>query len=132
MKKKNSLKKTGSKCAKTGSLTCERDFARRKEREGARSEGAKHSTSVGKKSEVRIVMNRFVFLGAPGVGKGSFTSILAPQLVRAASTAAVGSVNRMCPCVGFIIAAIVPVDFRAQDVCFLTLRGWQLSGWETW
>eukprot|EP00903_Cladosiphon_okamuranus_P017575 g16188.t1 len=25
-------------------------------------------------------MNRFVFLGAPGVGKGSFTSILAPQL----------------------------------------------------
>lgn len=29
-------------------------------------------------------MNRFVFLGAPGVGKGSFTSILAPQLVRKA------------------------------------------------
>ncbi|CAM9732324.1 unnamed protein product [Scytosiphon promiscuus] len=25
-------------------------------------------------------MNRFVFLGAPGVGKGSFTSIIAPQL----------------------------------------------------
>eukprot|EP00752_Nemacystus_decipiens_P003101 g2872.t1 len=29
-------------------------------------------------------MNRFVFLGAPGVGKGSFTSILAPQLGLAA------------------------------------------------
>lgn len=31
---------------------------------------------------VHLDMNRFVFLGAPGVGKGSFTSILAPQLVR--------------------------------------------------
>lgn len=47
-------------------------------RNGAETDGSAATTSAGTGG---VRGGRFVFLGAPGVGKGTFAAIIAPQMV---------------------------------------------------